>query len=329
MPIGNLDSRGKRADYRIVGEHPSAEGDNLEQALIDLFTFQWTVANNPSLAMHKPGNVRIQLRVGTTEIEFEITDRKLLEEAQHDPSKLVAYVASKMGIDKADAEQILSQSRATVTIDTIYWRDLVKQTIWRPEPGRDLDEVFPKNTLVLIKKLTEEEDLYRAARRIRTPQGRRLLDTAVRLGKERGWTYKEMAKQTGFPRSTLRDAFVRMERQKIVRAEFSERKVGQRLTVDQKATIVSELQVESGNAAAVARKLGVPARTVRDLKSRSSRPTPRARTHRRYTQSDRDALIDIVRTQQLTPTEAGRTMGVPDRTARQWVQRAREKLSED
>ena len=321
MPTGNLDT------YFIVGRHPEAEGASLEEALVEMFTFVWTKANLPTLGMHIPGNLRIELFAGSTSIEFEITDPALLKAAMNSPQAILDYVAKQMNMGEKAAISMLEETSARVKVDCIYWSDQAKTTHWAPDAGMSSAEVLPDGTPVLLKHLVGEEDQGRARGRRRTPRGRHLLQLAVDLGRARGWKDRKISQQTGIPVSTVRDARVRVEREELVQKTFPGRQRGQRLTKDQKDLIISELAKSKDNAAAVARKLGLSSRTIRDVRARSIRPSaPRVLTAK-ASAATKSQLVELVKAERITPTEAGRRLGVPGRTARQWIQKAREDLS--
>jgi transposase-like protein len=316
---------GQRTTYYFLGRHPVESAPTLEEAIRNLVDW-WT--RQPSLVPHEMGNMEIQLTIGGTTVKLEITDPYILDEARYTgPMAVIDYLAEKMGIDPADAKEILEQASATVEVTAI--RVPGEPDAWKPDPGMEADKVLPEAMPDLLQELAREEDIEtdRDTGRPRSARGRQLVEMAVRAQQRMGLSIAEMSRRTGIPRTTLRDTRNRLERQARVQATFKDRKPGQRLTQGQTNVILSELQNNKGNAAATARQLGIAPRTVREVRQRTQRAatpaTPTGAKPRKYTQVQRDQLLNLVKSQGITATEAGRRTGVPSRTARGWVRKAR------
>jgi transposase-like protein len=322
---------GKRTSYFFLGRHPVESAPTLEEAIRNLVDW-WT--RQPSLVSHEMGNMLIELTIGGTTVQFEITDPKVLDEARYTgPIAVIDYLAKQMGIDEADAKSILEDAEATVEVDTI--RVPGEPDAWKPSPGLEVNQVLPESAPLLLREMAREEDLQtgRDLRRARGARGRRLVEMAVRASSRLGISLSEMSRQTGIPRTTLRDTRTRMDRQARVQATFKDRKPGQRLSPQQVQVVLTELQNNQNNAAKTARDLGIAARTVREIRQRTQRAATPARPtgapRRKYTDSDRTQLLDLVRRRGVTATEAARQLGVPSRTARGWVRKARLEAEEE
>jgi len=313
--------------YYLRGDSWGFDGETLEEALSRLF--QWW-DTQPSLKVHEVGNLFIRFKVGQVEVSLEVTDARILQETRDRPNALVEYLAKKMGIQKKDAEFLLSEAPSFVQVDSI--QDPGNPRAWRVESGLEVDTVFPKSTLGLVKEMVRVQDEFirRGERRARTKKGRQLVEIALRSGKVMGLDLQEIKKQTNIPISTLRETYSRIQREGKVVKEFATRSPGQRLTPDQVVLVRKELKDKADNAAEVARVLGLSPRTVRDIRARSKRVVP---VRPAVTVALRKVHSDAVRKKVLTfvkrgftPTEAGRKAGVPGRTAREWIQKEREAL---
>lgn len=336
MPVG------ARRHYYLRGAYLEFYEDSLEQAITALIQ-KWL--SSPSLLSHAPGNLTISLQIGSSSVDVEITDPSVIEEMFSRPETILDELARHMDMPAADAKMILEQASASVRVDTI--RDPNNIDAWRP--GLDTEtlagaeppsQAMPGAATTLIGALLKEQDrsIRRDKSRPRTRYGRRLLELAVEAGKNQGLGDTQIAKRIGAPRTTVRDARYRMERVERIQQQFGERKPGQRLTSDQKKIIRQELTRQKGNASATARALGLPAKTVRDLRVREARAAASARKvsgpgtaaasarKTRYTRPQRSALtlklIEKVKAG-ASASEAGRLVGVKPRTARSWIRAAR------
>ncbi len=342
MPVRGRDT------YFFRGQHPERSAAFLETALSELVQY-WN--SQPSLVVHHMGNLVIELVIGSESVTVEITDPLVLADLTEDPAGPMAvldYLVDQMGIDQADAMMILENAAATVRVDVIAdpadpdaWRPGVNPTVTDPYTGQGYGATsaaaaLPDASSRLLGELLREADVQarRDPHRRRSRRGRELLDVAVRTGRAQGLSDAELARRTGIPRTTLRDARVRTERQERVAEQFKDRQQGQRMTRPQQEVVLEEIIRADGNAAEAARRLGLAPRTVREIRARaqsaarargdeSFETVPPETVRRSYTAQDRSALISLVRDEQVTATEAGRRLGVPVRTARDWVRAAR------
>lgn len=319
---------GKRDTYFFRGRHPEETGVTLEDALASIVG--WWV-RQPSLIRHEIGNLVVELKVGNKLVQFEITDPQVLDDLRYvGPQAVVEYVAKEMDIDEADAQLILDNSPAHVRVDTI--RIPGDPNHWTPDPGLEPEVVLRKESLEMIGALHEQEEERIARNRTsrRTKMARELVDAAVRAGRQQGLSQAEVSRRTNIPASTLGDARRRVDRKLQVPTVLRQRKTGQRLDQAQQNVVLAELKKTRGNAAKAARNLGLPARTVRGLRARQKQATKQGKKKTRaqkkkgvWSASDRQKLLDLVKNTRVTPTEAGRQLGIPARTARGWVRKAR------
>lgn len=311
--------------YRFRGMQAEGSGSTLSGAIEDLGDF-W--ASRPSLVSHAWGVLTLQITIGATQVTIELTDPQLLDDLEGgDINSLIDKLAEYMQMDRSDAKALLSE-----TTDVVASVDRIRPPVrpgapaqWTVDPAMDPQAVLPDASISWARDLAKEVD--REARRdkgrVRTRRGRALLRMVVQSGAQQGLTDAQIARRTGVPRSTVRDARQRLDRDRRVAGEFRTRRPGQRYTPEQRGMVLQRLAEEKGNAAEVARQLGIAPRTVRDIRSRAARPARRPGAARKtYAPSDRQQLIDLVRGG-LSATEAGRQLGVPGRTARGWVRRER------
>lgn len=340
MPVGG------RQHYYLRGAYLEFEGESLEEAIIAL-TDEWLT--KASLAPHAPGNLVITLYIGSTSVTVEITEPSVITEMFTDPNAVLDDLAAHMNMPLADAQMILDQASAVVRVDTL--RDPNHPDDWKPgvDPTRltgaeGPEQVMPNAAAPLVGALMQQEDrrIRRDSHRPRTRYGRRLMELAITAGKQQGLTDKAIGQRIGAPRTTVRDARYRMERAEKIKQHFGTRTPGQRLTDAQKQIIRQELRRRKGNASRTARELGLPARTVRDFKTREARAAAQQRAARRsrrpaaaqptpsrkkYTAQEKSQIVSqmIGRMQQTgeSASEAGRALGVNPRTARSWIRQAR------
>lgn len=306
----NLDS------YRFRGTQAEGRGSSLSEAIDDLADF-W--ASRPSLVQKAWGVLTLQITIGSTSVTIEITDPDILDDLEtgHMQS-LIDKLAEDMQLDRRDAEALLDESSDVVaTVDRI--RPPSQPKAWSPDAGTEPDKVLPQASIAWIRDVAKDVD--REARRdkgrVRTRRGKTLLRMVVQSGQQQGLTDSEISKRTGIPKSTVRDARMRVDRDKRVVAEFQSRRPGQRYTAEQKQIVMERLKESDGNAAEVARQLGLAPRTVRGIRARAS--TPKAK-RRSYTKADRSKLFSLVE-KGMNPTEASRELGIAPRTGRGWVRK--------
>lgn len=308
-------------DYRFHGMHAEGRGIDLRSALDQLSDF-WN--SRPSLVMHSWGVLTLELTIGGSTATIQIADKRILDDLEvGNIQSLIDKFAADMQMDRADVELLLSESTDVVAVvDRIR---PITGPQWSPDAGTSSPLVLPQVAPHWMRGLSKDVDAEtrRARGAPRTRRGKRLLNMVVRSGIARGVSNKKLAIQTGLPQSTISDTRDRIMRERKRSPLFRNRIPGQRLTDAQKQEIVETLEEHGGNAAAVARELGVSARTVRDLRIRAVKKPERIphRVRSRWSSSTRDKLIDLV-SSGITPTEAGRRLGVPGRTARGWVSRS-------
>ncbi len=334
MAIGGRDS------YFLKGSSPEESGNSLEEALSELLQFWYSV---PGLRRHTPGNLSISLSVGAARVDLEITDAAAIDRFMgvEGPMAILRELARSMHLPVQDAIELLNEAQATVRVDALQdpsaptaWRSGMAQTPnGKIQGADDATEVLPKATgRFLGELLTEtERSVRRAPGRPRTGRALELLDQIVSYGQDAKLSPRQLSGLTGVPESTLGDAYRRRTPRPPVPKIFEGRKARARVTKPQ-AQVVQQRLAQEKNAAKVARELGLPARTVREIRARLQAPKPErslgrvvsATTGRRaYSSSDQADLLQRVRDQKLTAAEAGRQLGVPARTARRWVRSAK------
>lgn len=310
--------------YLFRGDHPVIHASTIEDALIQV-QHLWTTTL--SLAHHLPGNLILRMTIGNTEAVVEIVDTKILEQLIDDgPLRILEYIARQMPMDFNEAMAFLEVAEGVVEIETL--RVPGDSRTWPGTPGYEPETVMPKIVPQWIRALATREDrkTARGKGRKRTARGRALVNQALLMGERQGWSNAKLARETGIPASTLRDARVRQKREAAPQSEsFKTRSPRQRLNKAQTARIIEELSRTENNAAEVARRLGVSARTIRDLRVRVDTKNVATRHGARWTDETRSQVMDLV-AKGLTPTEAGREAGVPVRTARGWVRSERKKV---
>lgn len=310
-------------NYRFRGATAEGKGRTILEAVNDLGEF-WD--SRPSLVVHNWGALELRINIEGTEAVFEVTDPDILDMLEvGDTGPLMIWMAQNMGVDPETAADLLDRSSdVVVVVDRI--RPPGDQS-WSPESGAAADDVLPEATLAWVGEVGRQVDVQtkRGKGRPRTGKARRMLDAVVQASTERGLSDREISKDTGIPKSTIRDTRMRLARKTSVRKEFQARTPGKRLTIEQKALVVDTLAANENNAAETARQLGLAARTVRGIRQRAERATPKVTTtagRGRYTELEKASLIQKVN-DGMTATEAGRALGVPGRTARGWVNKAK------
>jgi transposase-like protein len=330
MPVGGP------ASYFFRGASPEAEAQNPMEALRALWQ-DW--ASSGALVGKNPGNIVFHMTVGNQVVVVEITDSAALSQfATQGPGAVVDLLVKSMGLPEKEAFSILEEAYTQVRVDVL--QDPKDPNAWQPGKtlsprgdvvgGDPIDQEMPKATGRFIGQLLKDEDKVsgRGPQRRRTPRGRELVKIALTWGKDQKKTIPQISKATGIPKTTLSDARRATGPKPKPPKIFQARKTGERLTPAQKAVVAQELK-KNKNAAAVARKLGIPARTVRDARkamatktTKASLGTPKGKATV-YTAKEKQRLFRRVKNQKETPTEAARKLGVPERTARGWVAKAR------
>lgn len=297
-------------------------GESLLEAVDELAAF-W--AARPSLVPHNWGVLTLTVTIGTTEATFQVTDPDILDALEiGDTGPLIEYLAQEVQLSPQDMELLLSEStEVSATVDRI--RPPADPTAWQPDTGMEPSSVLPDATMDWMRDVGRqiEEEARRDRGRIRTRRARKLLRLVVLQGDNQGLTVAQISRRTGIPRSTVRDAKGRITREKRVVKEFKARRPGQRFTPDQTQLVIERLKDTGNNAAETARQLGIPPRTVRDIRARQTRQQAVvAAPRRKYTEQDKTRLMRLV-AQGTTPTEASRQLGIPARTARGWARKER------
>lgn len=332
MPVGGRDG------YEFRGEKPHGEG-TLEDALVDILTM-WMQA--PSLREHHHvGVLEITITLAGVSQVIEVTDRAVLEAFRNvGPVVVLDHLAGLLGMDRKDAMMLLEEARVEATATRLQVPS--EPEAWRPDPDKvPVDVLATVSPDFLAAQLKEADEAARRARgRPRSLRGRHLLDVIVRMGKVRGWSDIEIAKRTHLPRETVRDARHRIERTELLQVELGERPAGRPLTPVQRQVVLERVEALRGNASAAARQLGLPARTVREIRQRAAQEAarrvglpglpeavPRARTA--WKDTDRDRLFKRMRRTGRSASEVARDLGIPDRTARRWVRSKKIEMLED
>jgi DNA-directed RNA polymerase specialized sigma24 family protein len=320
MPTGGRDT------YFLRGQHPMVDADSLEEALVDILSY-W--AHRPSLVVHEMGNLVLEMNLHDKLVVVEIVDPDVLDRFRgpEGPAAVISHLVGLLGMDPADAASLLGNVTSTrAVVDTL--RIPGEPYAWKPDADKVPEEVMPREAPILLNALLRaaDEEAARGVRRRRTPEGEELLRAAVRMAAIRGWSVTKLAREIKIPISTLRDVKTRMDREIKGAEEFRKRPARTRLTADQTTLIRRGLATWGDNAAEVARRLGVPERTVRDVRARdvAGRPVPTAeapRAVRHYTDRDRKAFLKKL--ERNSPSEAARLVGIPERTGRQWQRDAR------
>ena len=322
--------------YFLRGGPVEVDGKDIREALADLWAF-WMGAR--SLRMLTPGNLVIELVIGTESTRIEITDPDLLEAFIRGPAgqqDLVDDLVRNMGLPPEQALELLLEADARVRVDVL--QDPHDREAWQPgealsprglpSGGHPVSEALPGASGRFLGELLREEDqrVARGKRRRRSKKGEHLLTQVLLYRETRGLSVKETSEITGVPPSTLRDAIAREKAPVKVPKAFVGRKYRGRLSKPQERVIRGRLKKER-NAAEVARQLGIPERTVRDVRARARAAAPQVQLGRQasvggpraYTRADVDRVMDTAKREGITPTEAGRRFGVPGRTARGWA----------
>jgi transposase-like protein len=341
MPVGSRDG------YFIRGHHPEAEAASLEAALAELLMYWQT---RRQLAVHDMGNLVIELSVGGVQVRVEITSPGVLDEFQHGvgPRAVLDELARATGLPPADALKLIETvDSASVRVDT--FRVPQDPLAWSPEPGLAVDRVMPQAAFDMLRERLVEADHERSVKGgPRSEAAQELVAIAIRAGEARGIGDTEISRLTGIPRSTLRDSRRRLSGAAprprsparpsrggggvVQPPEPPSQAPRRRLTMEERGQVLEAIERAGGNAARAARELGLPERTVRDirkaLETRPRQEVVRTRTRRTYDESVRDRLLDRVRAGE-SAAAAARALGIRERTARDWVLAARRRDAGD
>ncbi len=307
--------------YRFRGIGVEGRARSLVDAINNLADF-WD--SRPSLVMHGWGVLNIRITIAGREATFEIADPVLLDQIEgNNMQGLIDLIAEDMGLDRRQTEQILSESSEVVaTVDRI--RPPQAPGAWTGTVDTDLQTqvVLSEAAGDWVGSLSREIDreIRRGKGRPRSLRGKAIVRMAVDLGRRKKIGDGALSRMTGIPRSTLGDTRARMDREKRVVRTFADRTPGQRLTPAQERTVLDAVTRNDNNAAETARELGLAARTVREVRARAQREE---RVPVRYTNEVKTKLLNLVRTEGITATAAGRRLGVADRTARGWIYKAK------
>jgi hypothetical protein len=304
--------------YRFSGSAIEGTGMTLEAAL-EALSSAWMFTD--SVSMFQWGVLTMTITVAGTTATFEITDPKILDAALEDNLEpLRERLARDMEMSRSNADLVLDQAtNVDVFVDSLRPED--RPHIWSPAPGADTATVLPDAAEGWVRDLGKEvdEEARRTRGRPRSRRGKELLRMVVEVGQKKQMTDSEISKKTGIPVSTVRDTKERITRERRVMKEFQGRRRGQRLTRTQRDVVLEKVRDVGNNAAEAARQLGLSPRTVRDIRQRAATPAPApvVRARKQYDDADRQAFFDVV-DQGINPTEAGRRLGIPGRTARGW-----------
>jgi len=336
VPVGPYDS------YFLRWSRPEEEGDSLEEALAQLQAF-WL--SRPSLVVHQMGNLVITLQIGSTEIQLEITDPVVLDRFQEEgPGPVLDHLIAESGLSREEAMLLIEESRAHVIVDALRVPD--DPDAWRPgktyskEYKREMGAEAPQQAWRdgaprMMGELVKDIDARtrRATGRPRSRQAQALIRAAIEHGRKQGMSDGQISQLTGVPRSTIRDARIRMERVERVEQTFGRRQPGQRLTPNQREVVLQSLVENQDNAAKTARDLGLAPRTVRDIRMKANVEARRVEqpsfardegvVRQRWTPDQRSQVLREARDKGISVTEAGRIYGVPGRTARDWGRKVR------
>lgn len=326
-------------EYRFRGARAEGSGRTLEDAIDRLADF-WD--SRPSLVPHAWGVLKLSITIEGTEAIFEVTDAKILDQLEAgNTGSLVQWMAEKMGLGVEDVSDLLDQSSEVIAaVDRIRPPDNQE---WNAEFGFDGNDVLPEAALSWVTELGRQADvqIQREGGKAKSPQAKRMMDAVLSASMERGLDDKQISAATGLPRSTVRDARLRVERQSKIVEGFSNHQPGQRYSEAQTQEILTRLEANDGNAAQTGRDLGISPRTIRDIRKRASSAASVKRTKSQtqkkprqkksavsssstYSSATHDKVLDLVRGG-ASAAEAGRKAGVSPRTAQRWVAAEKEK----
>lgn len=293
-------------DYKFRGRAVEGRGRSLDAALSDLDGY-WN--SRPSLVMHDYGVIELQIVIGTTTTIVEVADKKVIDAVEGgDTTALVSYLAGKAGVSPAEMSTLLGRADEVIaTVDRI--RPPSDPNFWTETPGTEASVVLPT---VIAAWATE------AAQAPITPaEKRKVVGLVALFGQQEGKSLTEISKESGIPRSTLRDA---LERERMTQQrQIRQRTKGARLESTERAEVM-RLFAETENATDVARKLGLSDRTVRGVVQRERGPVRNIRKAGLM-----DGLYDLAIGKGMSASAAARELGMPERTARSWVRKMKKK----
>lgn len=306
-------------NYRFKGIGVEGRARSLSQAINNLADF-WDARQ--SLVMHAWGVLNLRVTIAGREATFEIADPAVLDAIEAgDMQPLIDLLARDMNLERRQVEQILDESSEVVaTVDRI--RSKSRPNAWTVDADMSSEQVLSKAATDWVRNLAQEIDIEirRGKGRPRSARGKAIVRMAIDLGKRKKIGDAELSRMTGIPSSTLADTRNRIAREQTITKTFKTRKRGERLTPVQERVVLDAITRNQNNAAEAARELGLPARTVRDVRTRAQLV---ARGGARYSTDIKSKLLNIVRSQGISATEAGRQLGVSPRTARGWVYTAK------
>lgn len=301
--------------YGFVGTHPVAEANSLLDALYDLLDL-WL--SKPSLASLLPGMMQISLGIGSTKIEFDLTDRKVLEDFVYNPDAVLEHLAGRMGVSRDEAMQMLRQAdEARIEVVEIMDPSGLHSPI--EEPDRTIERVAPAYVQDAYReqfKLLERSSDRRSGQR-RSREERDLIWHALEHGRRHGLSERQLADQLGVTTSTIRRVRLDHEPEVILRP-------GRAPTRQEMKKVQRVIAKTRGNVAKAAERLDMPRSTLRDLVTRDLYRTQRAEASKRSRDELHDEVLARV-TMGRSASQAAREVGVSERTARRWVAEARDK----
>lgn len=275
------------------------------------------------LIVHPMGNLFVELQIDGMVVRFEITEREPLELFQYGtegPRAIIDYLVPMLGVDPDLAKLILERASAVVRVDTLAVPN--DPGHWQPDVGLDPRTVLRREApgMIGVSIRAVDSTFRREPGRVRSKDSRRLLEELVRMGRASDMSDSEIARKSSVPRETIRDVRRRLEREQVAKASILARGPRGRLDADQVQAVLAEIDHAKGNAAEAARRLGLPERTVRGIRSRAAERVVEKRV--RPDADMKRKLFELVRSG-MSPTEASRRLGMSDRTARGWVRKAR------
>lgn len=302
----------KGKDYRFIGRPIDGRGTTLAEAFNELADY-WN--SRPSLVMHDYGAIDLQIQIEGELVAITITNPETIDQIEGgNYEQLVELLAKEAGITTEQMNLILSSStdtEITATVDKIrpksdpdYWVGSAPSS----EPHIVLPQVIGDLAVAAShgRNVTEENR-------------QKLLAIAVGSKAEEGENIGQIAKETGLPPSTVRDRVAR-KRRELNRRKISEHAPGKKYSSDQIEAIL-RVYDQSKNASEVERQLGVPARSVRSIVKRSASVDTIPQVSLEPS-SRKEQILELVR-QGMSASAAGRSLGVPERTARSWVKKSK------
>jgi hypothetical protein len=292
-------AHGRANHYRFIGESGSAEGPTLEDAIRELVDW-WT--RMPSLVVHEMGNLIVRIEGEDTEISFEVTNPKLLEDIRYDsPSAMIDHLAEVMGLTAEQVRSLVDQAdHVTVEVNTIRAPSNVEN--WEPDPELDAKKSLERGIPFLMSSLAKDPD-----------HGG--LKQAVEIGQTLKMSKKDIISHTGATPKEVDEFF-----KKGVGGAGGEPKK-KRNYKDQMKEIKQELKKKQSLKEA-AKALKIPESTLRGIRDRFelSAVFVEAKSHSKGDAWSKEAKRDFVRiAKKLGVAKAAKKAGVPIGTARKWT----------